>query len=98
MLFVPAQPALVREPQVVILNHRLANELGLNLGVLSSEAAANLFAGRVLPEGSHPIAQAYAGHQYGHFTMLGDGIFASAAFLPFDDEARADAHRQRVRF
>ena len=73
VLFVPARPATVREPRVSILNLRLANELGLNLSVLSPEAAANLFAGQVLPEGCQPIAQAYAGHQYGHFTMLGDG-------------------------
>ena len=73
-LFAPAKPAaLVGSPRVVILNHRLADELGLDLGVMSSEAAATLFAGQDLPSGSQPIAQAYAGHQYGGFTMLGDG-------------------------
>lgn len=73
VLFAAAAPARVRQPEVVILNHRLACELGLNLKVMSAEAAASLFAGQVLPPGSQPIAQAYAGHQYGHFTMLGDG-------------------------
>ena len=72
-LFVPTTPARVREPRVSILNHRLADELGLDLGTLSPEAAAALFAGQDLPAGSRPIAQAYAGHQFGHFTMLGDG-------------------------
>src|SRR3954470_25049876 len=72
-LFVPSTPARVREPRVSILNHRLADELGLDLGALSPEDAAALFAGQVLPDGATPIAQAYAGHQYGHFTMLGDG-------------------------
>src|SRR5947199_2499688 len=72
-LFVPSTPARVREPRVSILNHRLADQLGLDLGALSPEAAAALFAGQELPAGSRPIAQAYAGHQFGHFTMLGDG-------------------------
>jgi uncharacterized protein YdiU (UPF0061 family) len=58
---------------VSILNYRLADELGLDLGSLAPEAAAALFAGQELPDGSQPIAQAYAGHQFGGFTMLGDG-------------------------
>src|SRR3954454_1769251 len=73
VLFAPARPAAVREPRVSVLNHRLAGELGLDLAALSPEAAAALFAGQDLPAGSLPIAQAYAGHQFGHFTMLGDG-------------------------
>jgi len=63
----------VAAPRVVILNSRLADDLGLNLNTISTEAAASLFAGQDLPSGSRPIAQAYAGHQYGNFTMLGDG-------------------------
>ncbi|WP_406697620.1 protein adenylyltransferase SelO [Singulisphaera sp. Ch08] len=73
LLFSPVSPASVREPRISILNHRLADELGLDLTALSPEAAAALFAGQDLPGGSQPIAQAYAGHQYGGFTMLGDG-------------------------
>lgn len=73
VLFATAKPATVAAPRVVTLNHRLANELGLNLNHLSPEAAAALFSGQELPSGSQPIAQAYAGHQYGNFTMLGDG-------------------------
>src|SRR3954469_9595342 len=69
----PASPVAVREPRVAILNHGLADELGLDLGAIPPEAAAALFAGQDLPAGSRPIAQAYAGHQYGGFTMLGDG-------------------------
>src|SRR4051812_24169501 len=72
-LFVPATPARVREPRVSVLNHALAGELSLDLGALPPEAVAALFAGQDLPPGSRPIAQAYAGHQFGHFTMLGDG-------------------------
>ena len=73
VLFAPAIPARVRKPQVSILNDRLALELGLTFRALSSEAAASLFAGQDLPNGCQPIAQAYAGHQFGGFTMLGDG-------------------------
>ena len=72
-LFTPAKPATFRAPRVSVLNHRLADELGLDLGAVPPEAAAALFAGQELPAGSRPIAQAYAGHQFGHFTMLGDG-------------------------
>jgi uncharacterized protein YdiU (UPF0061 family) len=73
VLFAPATPAVFPAPRVSILNHRLAEELGLDLSAVSTEAAALLFAGQVLPDGSQPIAQAYAGHQFGGFTMLGDG-------------------------
>ena len=72
-LFVRVQPAAVREPRVVVLNHRLGDELGLNLRSLPPEEAASILAGQALPAGAEPIAQAYAGHQYGGFTMLGDG-------------------------
>jgi uncharacterized protein YdiU (UPF0061 family) len=72
-LFASARPAAFREPRASIVNHRLAEELGLDLGALPPDAAAALFAGQCLPPGSLPIAQAYAGHQFGHFTMLGDG-------------------------
>ena len=63
----------MRAPRVSVLNHRLADELGLDLRSPSPDAAADLFAGRELPPGARPIAQAYAGHQFGHFTVLGDG-------------------------
>lgn len=71
--FVPATPAEVREPRVSILNDRLAGELGLDLEAITTEAAAAVFAGQDPPAGSRPIAQAYAGHQFGHLTKLGDG-------------------------
>jgi uncharacterized protein YdiU (UPF0061 family) len=73
LLFVRVTPATVRQPRVAILNDRLGDELGLDLGTLSPEAAAALFAGQTLPAEALPIAQAYAGHQFGGFTMLGDG-------------------------
>ena len=72
-LFASAAPAETRAPRVAILNHRLAAELGLDFSAMSPAAAAAQFAGQDLPTGSRPIAQAYAGHQFGGFTMLGDG-------------------------
>jgi uncharacterized protein YdiU (UPF0061 family) len=71
--FSPAHPAAVRAPKITILNHNLAGELGLCFHVMAPEAQAALFTGQALPAGSQPIAQAYAGHQFGGFTMLGDG-------------------------
>ena len=73
VLFAPAHPAKVKAPQVSILNHALAKELGLDFRSLSPETVAGMLAGQDLPKGAAPIAQAYAGHQYGGFTMLGDG-------------------------
>lgn len=66
-------PVPVPAPQAVLLNHTLAESLGLDLQALSAEEGASLLAGNTLPEGAKPIAQAYAGHQFGHFNMLGDG-------------------------
>jgi serine/tyrosine/threonine adenylyltransferase len=71
--FASARPARFREPKLTILNHRLAGELGLNFDTVSAEMAARIFAGQELPSGCQPIAQAYAGHQFGGFTKLGDG-------------------------
>ncbi|MDB6140297.1 MAG: hypothetical protein JWO94_3369 [Verrucomicrobiaceae bacterium] len=67
------QPVPVRQPRIAIFNRPLALSLGLDADVLEQEGNAGLFAGNVLPEGAEPLAQAYAGHQYGHFTKLGDG-------------------------
>lgn len=64
-------PVPVRQANFVIFNESLAMELGLRADVLKENAS--LFVGNLLPTGSAPLAQAYAGHQYGHFTALGDG-------------------------
>jgi protein adenylyltransferase len=68
--YVHLDPTPVRDPRMVVLNRPLAESLGLDAGLLDHAA---LFAGNELPPGAQPLAQAYAGHQYGHFTMLGDG-------------------------
>ena len=66
-------PAPVPKPELVILNTPLANELGLDFSNTSLDKQAELFSGNQMPETAEPFAQAYAGHQFGHFTMLGDG-------------------------
>ena len=66
-------PIPVKSPELIILNDNLAKQLGLNFSLISKKELSNLFSGNSLPEGSKSIAQAYAGHQFGHFTMLGDG-------------------------
>jgi serine/tyrosine/threonine adenylyltransferase len=66
-------PTAVREPRLVVFNRPLAAVLGLDPDVLARPESAPLFSGNILPEGARPIAQAYAGHQYAHFTTLGDG-------------------------
>src|SRR6187399_3158414 len=66
-------PAPVKNPQLVVLNSRLAEELGLDPAVLEREGAA-WFSGNTTPEDADPIALAYAGHQFGSFVpQLGDG-------------------------
>lgn len=71
--FTSLNPTPVRSPEIIIINGKLSPALGLNLHALKSKEGAEVLAGNRIPEGSLPIAQAYAGHQFGHFTMLGDG-------------------------
>lgn len=59
-------PTTVRDPKLIIFNNSLSVSLGVSLQL-------ETFAGNEIPKGSEPLAQAYAGHQFGHFTMLGDG-------------------------
>ncbi len=66
-------PIPVKAPSLIILNEQLAASLGLDVQALKNEQSVNIFAGNQIPEGAAPLAQAYAGHQFGHFNMLGDG-------------------------
>lgn len=63
----------VSAPKLAVLNESLAQDLGLDPGQLKSPEGVQLLAGNQVPPGGQPLAQAYAGHQFGHFTMLGDG-------------------------
>lgn len=71
-LFSVQAPVPVRTPALLLLNEALAQRLGLDVATLRTHGA-DWFSGNALPPGGEPIAQAYAGHQFGHPTMLGDG-------------------------
>lgn len=71
--FLPAKAAAFPSPKLVLLNEPLASALGLDVETLRSDAAS-IFSGQSVPEGAEPIAQFYAGHQFGGFSpQLGDG-------------------------
>ena len=67
------KPVPVKKPELILLNKNLAEKLNLDFSDLNNKELSELFSGNFLPEGSNSLAQAYAGHQFGHFTMLGDG-------------------------
>jgi uncharacterized protein YdiU (UPF0061 family) len=71
--YTPLEPVPVKAPELVILNEELAKNMGLDFSLLKSEEKSALFGGNRILEGSNSIALAYAGHQFGHFTVLGDG-------------------------
>ncbi|MGL5823607.1 MAG: protein adenylyltransferase SelO, partial [Nocardioides sp.] len=72
--YVPWQPAAVPNPELLFLNDSLAANLGLDPDYLRSAAGVAELAGNAVPEGAEPVAQAYAGHQFGQFSpVLGDG-------------------------
>ncbi len=73
LFFSVIDPTAVINPGLVILNHELAKSLGLDSELLYSDDGIRVLCGNRIPEGALPIAQAYAGHQFGNFTMLGDG-------------------------
>ncbi len=73
MMASQVSPVPVKDPKIILYNARLAKELGLNFSSLSKDQQALIFSGNILPEGTIPWAEAYAGHQFGHFVMLGDG-------------------------
>lgn len=73
IFFTRQSPSHVPSPKLAVLNYPLITSLGLNAKVLQSADGVDILAGNKTPEEAIPIAQAYAGHQFGHFTMLGDG-------------------------
>ncbi|HEY3493072.1 MAG TPA: YdiU family protein [Polyangiaceae bacterium] len=84
-------PTPVQNPRVVKVNRGLAELLGLDAEFLESPAGAQLLAGNVVPDGAEPIAQAYAGHQFGSFVpRLGDGRAILLGEVLGGDERRRD--------
>ncbi len=73
-LFARLAPTPVSAPRLLQLNLPLAEALGLDPAALASLDGVAMLAGNLVPPGADPIAQAYAGHQFGHFNpQLGDG-------------------------
>ena len=66
-------PVPVKKPEIIIMNNNLSKYLGLDFSNVSNDQLGSIFSGNLLPEKSECIAQAYAGHQFGYFTILGDG-------------------------
>ncbi|OOY03065.1 YdiU family protein [Thioclava sp. F28-4] len=85
----PPQP--VKAPELVLLNRDLADRLGLDADWLESPEGLAMLAGNTMPEGAEPIAQAYAGHQFGGFVpRLGDGRAVLLGEIVAPDGARFD--------
>ena len=66
-------PTPVKTPELVLFNEKLSKEIDLDFSQIDNKELALIFSGNQLPDGSESIAQAYGGHQFGHFTILGDG-------------------------
>lgn len=73
ILYTSVLPTKVLSPELVLFNKNLATSLGLDSSELNGVLGSEIFSGNRIPEGAESIAQAYAGHQFGHFTFLGDG-------------------------
>jgi len=71
--FTRINPTPVSKPRLILFNADLAKFLGIDLPIDDKDMLAQLFSGNTLPNDAKPIAQAYAGHQFGHFSILGDG-------------------------
>ena len=89
-LFSFQTPTKVPNPKLVVFNKTLAKELGLNEDFLQSNEGIQFLCGNKVLEDTRPIAQAYAGHQFGHFTMLGDGRAILLGELISKDNKRFD--------
>lgn len=86
------------QPSIVLLNHGLAAELGLNelFASLDDSLLASALCAAILPESATPLAQAYAGHQFGYFNILGDGRAMLLGEQVTPSGARYDLHLKGV--
>ena len=84
-------PTPVTEPGLIALNRPLADRLGLDPDALASPEGISALAGSTVPGGADPLAQAYAGHQFGNFVpQLGDGRAVLLGEVVAPDGARFD--------
>ena len=92
-LCTPWQGAEVPSPQVVVVDDQLAKELGLDPSALRTTEAARILVGLDPPAGSQPVAQGYAGHQFGGYSpRLGDGRALLLGELHDGDGRELDLH------
>src|SRR3546814_6609506 len=90
-LYAPAEAAPPPAPKLLAFNRPLAERLGIDLMETDDAGLARLFSGAELPGGANPLAFAYAGHQFGHFSpQLGDGRALLLGELVAPDGARFD--------
>src|ERR687890_1152213 len=90
---VPWQADEVPDPQLLVLNDALATELGLDPDALRSPEGVRLLVGNAVPDGAKPVAQAYAGHQFGGFVpRLGDGRALLLGEIACPDGTIRDLH------
>ena len=92
-LALPWSAAATPAPRLLALNETLATDLGLDPAHLRTEAGLGLLLGTQVPDGAIPVAQAYAGHQFGGFSpRLGDGRALLLGELIDADGRRRDLH------
>ena len=89
--FARVDPTPVPAPRLLALNQPLADRLGLDADWLRGPEGVAMLSGNAMPEGAEPIAQAYAGHQFGGFVpQLGDGRAVLLGEVVGPDGARFD--------
>ncbi|HRE35851.1 MAG TPA: protein adenylyltransferase SelO family protein, partial [Sphingopyxis terrae] len=89
--YAPAEAAKPSAPTLLIFNHALAERLGIDAAGASDAQLARIFSGEEMPGGANPLALAYAGHQFGHFSpQLGDGRALLLGEIVAPDGARFD--------
>ena len=72
--YAPSSGAVAPDPKIVLFNETLAQDLGIDRDALNSPQGAQILSGSLSPSGANPLAQVYAGHQFGGFSpQLGDG-------------------------
>jgi uncharacterized protein YdiU (UPF0061 family) len=92
-LYEPWQAAEAPAPELLVLNEKLAADLGADPGALRTPEGLALLVGSALPPGATPVAQAYAGHQFGGYSpRLGDGRALLLGEVLGHDGQRRDVH------
>ena len=92
-LYVPWQASAAPAPRLVTLNEELGEALGIDAAALASPEGIDVLVGSVVPDGATPVAQAYAGHQFGGYSpVLGDGRALLLGEVIDRDGSRRDLH------